>query len=127
MASQRSMPLLCTTISSAASGSESGALTTRASASTRRSLRLLRCTNMAPKHTRFWLRGLASARLAARHLLAYAVRVAMNMASLLEQVKFVIPLVLSLTVHEWAHAYSAYRLGDDTALRMGRLTLNPLP
>jgi Zn-dependent protease len=44
-----------------------------------------------------------------------------------EQVRFIIPLVLSLTVHEWAHAYSAYRLGDDTALRMGRLTLNPLP
>jgi len=38
-----------------------------------------------------------------------------------------IPLVLSLTVHEWAHAYSAFRLGDDTAARMGRLTLNPIP
>src|SRR5689334_20584744 len=35
-------------------------------------------------------------------------------------------LVLSLTVHEWAHAWSAYRLGDDTAAREGRLTLNPL-
>lgn len=40
---------------------------------------------------------------------------------------WVIPLVLSLTVHEWAHAYSAFRLGDDTAARMGRLTLNPIP
>jgi Zn-dependent protease len=38
-----------------------------------------------------------------------------------------VPLLLSLTVHEWAHAYSAYRLGDDTAARMGRLTLNPIP
>jgi Zn-dependent protease len=37
-----------------------------------------------------------------------------------------IPLVLSLTVHEYAHAWSARRLGDDTAERMGRLTLNPL-
>src|SRR5688572_26569558 len=37
-----------------------------------------------------------------------------------------IPLVLSLTVHEWAHAMSAYRLGDDTAAREGRLTLNPI-
>lgn len=37
-----------------------------------------------------------------------------------------IPLVLSLTVHEWAHAYSAYRLGDDTAQRQGRLTLDPM-
>lgn len=37
-----------------------------------------------------------------------------------------IPMVLSLTVHEWAHAMSAYKLGDDTALREGRLTLNPI-
>ena len=28
-----------------------------------------------------------------------------------------IPLVLSLTVHEWAHAWSAWKLGDDTARR----------
>ena len=34
--------------------------------------------------------------------------------------------ILSLSVHEWAHAWSAYRLGDDTASRQGRLTLNPL-
>ncbi len=37
-----------------------------------------------------------------------------------------IPLWLSLSVHEWAHAWSAYRLGDDTAARQGRLTWNPL-
>jgi Zn-dependent protease len=36
------------------------------------------------------------------------------------------PLLLSLSFHEWAHAWSASRLGDDTAERMGRLTLNPL-
>jgi len=36
-------------------------------------------------------------------------------------------LVFSLVVHECAHAYAALRLGDDTALRLGRLTLNPLP
>jgi Zn-dependent protease len=34
--------------------------------------------------------------------------------------------VLSLTVHEFAHAWMALRLGDDTAERAGRLTLNPL-
>ncbi len=45
---------------------------------------------------------------------------------LLAGVKILIPLILSLTVHEFAHAWSAYRLGDDTALRAGRLTLNPL-
>ncbi|MFZ5441089.1 MAG: site-2 protease family protein [Myxococcota bacterium] len=37
-----------------------------------------------------------------------------------------IPMVLSLSVHEWAHAWSAFRLGDDTAAREGRLTLNPI-
>jgi Zn-dependent protease len=36
-----------------------------------------------------------------------------------------VPLILSLAVHEFAHAWSAYRLGDDTAARAGRLTLNP--
>jgi len=39
----------------------------------------------------------------------------------------IVPLALSLTVHEFAHAWSAYRLGDDTAARMGRMTLNPVP
>jgi len=39
----------------------------------------------------------------------------------------VLPLIIiSLSVHEWAHAWSAWKLGDDTAARMGRLTLNPL-
>jgi len=31
-----------------------------------------------------------------------------------------------LPIHECAHGYVAYKLGDDTAKRMGRLTLNPL-
>ncbi|MFO0600790.1 MAG: site-2 protease family protein [Myxococcaceae bacterium] len=39
---------------------------------------------------------------------------------------FIIPTLLSLTVHEWAHAWSAWKLGDDTAAREGRLTLNPI-
>ena len=34
-------------------------------------------------------------------------------------------LVISLTVHEAAHAWSADRLGDSTARVLGRLTLNP--
>jgi len=45
---------------------------------------------------------------------------------LLERLIFWIPLVLSLTVHEWAHAATAKLLGDDTAERLGRLSLNPL-
>lgn len=40
---------------------------------------------------------------------------------------FVLPIILvSLTIHEYAHGWMAYRYGDDTAKRMGRLTLNPL-
>ncbi len=35
-------------------------------------------------------------------------------------------IILSLTVHEFFHAWSALKFGDDTAARMGRLTLNPL-
>lgn len=45
---------------------------------------------------------------------------------LVERFIFWIPLVLSLSVHEWAHAASAKCLGDDTAERLGRLSLNPL-
>jgi len=38
-----------------------------------------------------------------------------------------VPVILfSLTIHEYAHALVAYRLGDDTAKRQGRLSLNPL-
>ncbi len=36
------------------------------------------------------------------------------------------PILLALTVHEFAHAFVANRLGDDTAKQQGRLTLNPL-
>lgn len=45
---------------------------------------------------------------------------------LLSRMMVLIPMVFSLTVHEWAHAWSAWKLGDDTAQREGRLTLNPL-
>ena len=34
--------------------------------------------------------------------------------------------LISLSVHEYAHGWMAYRYGDDTAARMGRLTLNPI-
>ena len=38
----------------------------------------------------------------------------------------VLPLVLCIAVHEWAHVAMARFLGDDTGERQGRLTLNPL-
>ena len=41
-------------------------------------------------------------------------------------VAFVIAIVLGITVHEFMHAYTAHRLGDDTARLMGRMSLNPL-
>ena len=38
----------------------------------------------------------------------------------------VIPAVVAITLHEAAHGYAAWALGDDTAKREGRLSLNPL-
>ena len=35
-------------------------------------------------------------------------------------------VVFSLSAHEAAHAYAAYKLGDPTAYNLGRITLNPL-
>ena len=47
----------------------------------------------------------------------------MNIVSLI--VNFV-PIILAIVLHELAHGYAAYRLGDNTAKIYGRLTLNPL-
>ena len=38
----------------------------------------------------------------------------------------VVPALVCITLHEFSHGYAAHLLGDDTAKRMGRLTLNPL-
>jgi Zn-dependent protease len=35
-------------------------------------------------------------------------------------------IFFSLTIHEFMHAWTAWKCGDDTALRLGRVTLNPL-
>lgn len=35
-------------------------------------------------------------------------------------------VLITLTVHEYAHAYAAYKMGDLTAKNLGRLSLNPL-
>lgn len=40
-------------------------------------------------------------------------------------ISFIIGLILGITIHEFAHALVAYRLGDPTAKLAGRLTLNP--
>ena len=39
---------------------------------------------------------------------------------------YIIVILISLSVHELAHGYVAYRCGDATARNLGRLTLNPL-
>lgn len=36
------------------------------------------------------------------------------------------PILLALTLHEYAHGYVAYRFGDPTAKSIGRLTFNPI-
>jgi len=45
---------------------------------------------------------------------------------IMQLVYVLIPMILSLTVHEYFHAWMARKLGDDTAVRHGRLTLNPV-
>jgi Zn-dependent protease len=46
--------------------------------------------------------------------------------SLEEILAFAIALIPAFTIHEFAHAWMAWRLGDSTAKDLGRLTLNPL-
>src|SRR3984885_4287615 len=38
----------------------------------------------------------------------------------------IVVLILAFSVHECAHAWTANRLGDPTAMMLGRVTLNPL-
>jgi hypothetical protein len=45
----------------------------------------------------------------------------------MEAVLLIVVLIASVVVHEVAHAWQARREGDDTADRLGRITLNPLP
>lgn len=45
----------------------------------------------------------------------------------LEQLPFVLIVIgIAFTVHEFAHAYTAYKFGDPTAYNEGRVTLNPM-
>lgn len=45
----------------------------------------------------------------------------------MEPVLLIVVLIASVVVHEVAHAWQARREGDDTAERLGRITLNPIP
>ena len=43
------------------------------------------------------------------------------------KLQFVLPaVIIILTLHEFGHAFAAYKMGDETAKREGRLSLNPL-
>ncbi len=48
------------------------------------------------------------------------------MSTILSFALAVIPVILAITLHEAAHGYAAWAMGDDTAKRAGRLSLNPL-
>ncbi len=51
-----------------------------------------------------------------------------HMHEFLQQLSvWALPILAAVILHEVAHGYVAFRLGDPTAARMGRLTLNPLP
>lgn len=44
----------------------------------------------------------------------------------IDAIFYIFVLIMSIVIHEVAHGYSAYLLGDDTARLSGRLTLNPI-
>ena len=48
------------------------------------------------------------------------------LVALINLAAFTVALVVGITVHEFSHAWMAARLGDRTAQRQGRLTLNPM-
>ena len=49
------------------------------------------------------------------------------MTSIQTLVVWILPVLFAITVHEAAHGWVAYRLGDPTAKELGRLTFNPIP
>jgi Zn-dependent protease len=48
-------------------------------------------------------------------------------AGIAQGLTFYVVLLFSLSFHESAHAWAAWKLGDDTAKNLGRVTLNPIP
>ncbi len=52
----------------------------------------------------------------------------MNFPELIQTILiYALPVVFAITMHEAAHGYVAHKLGDNTALMLGRVTLNPIP
>ena len=51
----------------------------------------------------------------------------MNFPDLIQTISiYAIPAIFAITLHEAAHGIAAYRLGDNTAWMMGRVSLNPM-
>ena len=50
----------------------------------------------------------------------------MSLAKILYYALSALAVLIVLTIHEYSHAYAAYKLGDPTAKNEGRLTVNPL-
>lgn len=51
----------------------------------------------------------------------------MDIANLIQTVAiYALPVLFAITVHEAAHGYAARHFGDNTAYKLGRMTLNPL-
>lgn len=50
----------------------------------------------------------------------------MNPETIHQATTLILPVVFAITLHEAAHGFVAYHFGDDTALRAGRVSLNPL-
>lgn len=48
------------------------------------------------------------------------------MENYLDIIIYAIAFIIAVVFHEYAHGYAAYKLGDNTAKDMGRLTLNPI-
>ncbi|HCX61881.1 site-2 protease family protein [Sedimentibacter sp.] len=48
------------------------------------------------------------------------------MSYLMEKLLILPGILLGISIHEFAHGYAAVKMGDDTPLMQGRLTLNPL-
>jgi Zn-dependent protease len=51
----------------------------------------------------------------------------MDFAQIIQSIAiYALPVLFAITVHEAAHGYAARHFGDDTAWKLGRITLNPL-
>lgn len=64
--------------------------------------------------------------IAAVLLIFFVIQFAANPGQLIGLLLSAPGVLIAITFHEFAHGYAAYKLGDDTAKRQGRLSLNPL-